>query len=53
MKEYNGKRYSELPRYIQRRIEETPINVYVDNSFYNTDNTKAVDLYCDVLNNLK
>ena len=53
MKEYNGKRYSEIPRHIQRRIEETPISVYVDNSFYNTDNTKAVDLYCDVLNNLK
>lgn len=50
--EYNGKRYSEIPRHLQRRIEETPIEVYVDNSFFNTDNTDAVDLYCNVVNNL-
>ncbi len=50
--EYNGKRFSELPRHLRRRVEETPIDVYVDNSFFNTDNSKAVDLYCDVINNL-
>ena len=50
--EYNGKRFSELPRPYQRRVEETPIEVYVDNSFFNTDNTKAVDTYCEVVNNL-
>ena len=50
--EYNGKRFSELPRHLQRRVEETFIDVYVDNSFFNTDNTDAVDFCCNVINNL-
>lgn len=51
--EFNGKRYSEIPRHLQRRVEETSIDVFVDNTFFGTDDTTAVDLYCEVMNNLK
>ena len=50
--EYNGKRYSELPRNIQRRIEETIINVYIDNSYYNTDRQDVIKLYTDVMSTI-
>lgn len=52
MTEYNGKRYSEIPRNLQRRIEETNIDIYEDLSFYKTDDDRVTTSYCEILHNL-
>ena len=52
MTEYNGKRYSELPRHLQRKIEETYIDIYEDLSFYKTDDDRVTTIYCEILHNL-
>lgn len=50
--EYNGKRYSEIPRRLQRKIEETYIDIYEDLSFYDTDDDRVTTSYCEILHNL-
>lgn len=52
MTEYNGKRYSEIPRLLQRKIEETYIDIYEDLSFYKTDDDRVTTTYCEILHNL-
>jgi len=52
MTEYNGKRYSEIPRHLQRKIEETYIDIYEDLSFYKTDDDRVTTTYCEILHNL-
>jgi hypothetical protein len=52
MTEYNGKRYSELPRRFQRKIEETYIDIYADLNFYGTDDDRVTTSYCEILHNL-
>lgn len=49
----NGKHFSELPLHLQRKIKETSIDVIMDDTFYNKNNTSVIDFYCEVLNNLK
>lgn len=52
MTEYNGKRYSEIPRHLQRKIEETCVDIYEDLSFYKTDDDRVTTSYCEILHNL-
>ena len=52
MTEYNGKRYSEIPRHLQRKIEETYIDIYEDLSFYKTNDNRVTTTYCEILHNL-
>ena len=50
--ELNGKSFSELPLYYQRRIKESVINVYIDNSYFVKNDTKFIQYYNRVLESM-
>lgn len=49
MKEWEGKRFSELGYAMQRRIKEYNVNIIVDSSFYNTNSNQVSDEFLKVL----
>ena len=51
--DYEGCTFSSLPRSLQRRFLETSIDMYIDYSYYHTNNNSIITTYRDVLNNIK
>ena len=50
--EYNGLKFSELPRYIQRKIEEATVLLTVDYSFRKSDEDEIIRNYSMMLRSL-
>lgn len=48
---FNEKRYSELKPYLQRRIEESSLTFYVDESYSKSD--EVIKKYAEMINNMK
>lgn len=51
--DFNGKKFSEIPRRFQRKLKESYIDVLIDTSFIYTDNDIITKNYVNALKNAK